>query len=104
MVMQLWDAFFSRIAANSKLHLAWCVSGVISCLLIYGVLQVRSTALFLVHQLPRVARSRETHGIERHYPSPISLAGHRSTPPALSLNSPPLPPLPNPSLYRNVSW
>jgi len=50
MVMQLWDAFFSRIAANSKLHLAWCVSGVIGCLLIYGVLQVRrSTAFVLGH-------------------------------------------------------
>lgn len=42
MVFALFDAFFARIKANDKLHLAWCVSGIIGCLVAYGVLQVRA--------------------------------------------------------------
>jgi hypothetical protein len=29
------------LKANEKVHVAWCVSGIVGCLLLYGVLQVR---------------------------------------------------------------
>ncbi len=41
-LLDLFDAFFSRIKKNDKVHIAYCVSGVIGCLVLYGVLQVRS--------------------------------------------------------------
>jgi len=41
MVFSLFDSFFAKIKANDKLHLAWCVTGIIGCLVVYGVLQVR---------------------------------------------------------------
>ena len=28
------------VKANEKLHVAWCVTGIVGCLLLYGVLQV----------------------------------------------------------------
>ena len=31
----------ARIRKNDKVHVAWCVGGVIGCLVLYGVLQVR---------------------------------------------------------------
>lgn len=37
--LALWDAAFSRIRENQRLHLAWCCAGVIGCLVAYGVLQ-----------------------------------------------------------------
>ena len=40
MVFALFDTIFQKIKANDKLHLAWCVSGIIGCLVVYGVLQV----------------------------------------------------------------
>jgi hypothetical protein len=33
---------FAVVKANDKLHMAWCVTGIVGCLLLYGVLQVRS--------------------------------------------------------------
>lgn len=39
--LALFDALFARIKRNEKLHLAWCCTGVIGCLIVYGVLQVR---------------------------------------------------------------
>lgn len=39
-MLSLWNATFARIQANDKVHLAWCVGGVIGCLVAYGVLQV----------------------------------------------------------------
>lgn len=36
----VWD----KIKNNERAHLAWCVTGVVGCLMIYGVLQVRSAA------------------------------------------------------------
>ncbi|KAL4451574.1 hypothetical protein ABPG75_007236 [Micractinium tetrahymenae] len=40
-LLALWDAAFSRVRANERLHLAWCCGGVIGCLVLYGVLQER---------------------------------------------------------------
>lgn len=31
---------WAMVKANEKLHLAWCVIGVVGCLMLYGVLQV----------------------------------------------------------------
>lgn len=31
---------WAKIKSNEKLHLAWCVGGIIGCLVVYGVLQV----------------------------------------------------------------
>lgn len=31
-LLALWDAAFSRVRANERLHLAWCCGGVIGCL------------------------------------------------------------------------
>lgn len=44
-VLDLWDTLFSKIKKNDKLHLAWCVGGVIGCLVLYGVLQVTATLI-----------------------------------------------------------
>jgi hypothetical protein len=41
-LLALWDSVFSRVRANEKAHLAWCCTGVIGCLVAYGVLQARS--------------------------------------------------------------
>lgn len=41
MAIPLWDAFFAKIKADDRLHLAWCISGVIGCLVAYGILQER---------------------------------------------------------------
>jgi hypothetical protein len=38
--LAIWDAFLARIKANERLHLTWCCGGVISCLVLYGYLQV----------------------------------------------------------------
>eukprot|EP00887_Chlorella_sp_A99_P007813 scaffold20.g7813.t1 len=35
MAIPLWDAFFAKIKADDRLHLAWCISGVIGCLVAY---------------------------------------------------------------------
>ena len=37
-------SFMARVRKNDKVHVAWCVGGVIGCLVLYGVLQVRSEA------------------------------------------------------------
>uniref|UniRef100_A0A7S3VIB7 Sugar phosphate transporter domain-containing protein n=1 Tax=Dunaliella tertiolecta TaxID=3047 RepID=A0A7S3VIB7_DUNTE len=39
--MNIISPLWERIKANDKLHLAWCVSGVVGCLMLYGVLQER---------------------------------------------------------------
>lgn len=58
-LLSLWDAAFSRVRANEKLHLAWCCGGVIGCLVAYGVLQVRAPPIenqnkaSLAHLIPR---------------------------------------------------
>lgn len=39
-LLEVWDGVFVRIKRNDKVHLAWCVTGVIACLVLYGVLQV----------------------------------------------------------------
>lgn len=39
MLLALWDSFSRRLHANERLHLLWCCSGVIGCLVVYGVLQ-----------------------------------------------------------------
>lgn len=41
MVLNFFESLFVKIKANDKLHLAWCVSGIIGCLVIYGILQER---------------------------------------------------------------
>ena len=41
MVLNFFESMFVKIKANDKLHLAWCVSGIIGCLVIYGILQER---------------------------------------------------------------
>ncbi len=48
-VLAHFDGFMARVKANERLHLAWCCTGVIGCLVAYGVLQVRS-ALLGVHE------------------------------------------------------
>lgn len=35
---------FAIIKANEKMHMAWCVTGIVGCLLLYGVLQERIIA------------------------------------------------------------
>jgi len=42
MVLALFDAALAKIKANNKAHVAFCVSGIIGCLVCYGVLQVRA--------------------------------------------------------------
>ena len=42
MVLALFDAALAKIKANDKAHVAFCVSGIIACLVCYGVLQVRA--------------------------------------------------------------
>lgn len=34
------NAMWERIKANDRLHMGWCVFGVVGCLMLYGVLQV----------------------------------------------------------------
>lgn len=45
MLLALWDAFFAKVRANERFHLLWCCSGVISCLVAYGVLQASDGAV-----------------------------------------------------------
>jgi len=33
------DAIWQKIKANEKIHIGWCVLGVVGCLMLYGVLQ-----------------------------------------------------------------
>jgi hypothetical protein len=35
------DSVWQKIKANDRLHVAWCVVGIVGCLMFYGVLQVR---------------------------------------------------------------
>ena len=35
------DAIWNRIKANERIHVIWCVVGIVGCLMLYGVLQVR---------------------------------------------------------------
>jgi len=41
MILDLFDSLMQRIKANDKVHVTFCVSGIIGCLVVYGVLQVR---------------------------------------------------------------
>lgn len=34
------NRFMTYLRNNEKLHVAWCVTGIVGCLLLYGVLQV----------------------------------------------------------------
>jgi len=38
------DAVWNRIRANERLHVIWCVVGIVGCLMLYGVLQERIMA------------------------------------------------------------
>ena len=40
MVLALFDQMMVKLKANDKAHVAFCVSGIIGCLVCYGVLQV----------------------------------------------------------------
>jgi len=40
MVLALFDQLMAKIKSNDKAHVAFCVSGIIGCLVCYGVLQV----------------------------------------------------------------
>ena len=44
-LLALWDDVFAKVRANEKLHLAWCCTGVIGCLVVYGVLQARPPSI-----------------------------------------------------------
>ena len=33
--------FSNYLKANERVHVSWCVTGIVGCLLLYGVLQVR---------------------------------------------------------------
>ena len=35
------DQMMAKLKANDKAHVAFCVSGILGCLVCYGVLQVR---------------------------------------------------------------
>ena len=35
------NKFMGFLRQNEKLHVAWCVTGIVGCLLVYGALQVR---------------------------------------------------------------
>jgi hypothetical protein len=39
MIYEFAGSVWARIKANDKIHMAWCVSGIIGCLVVYGVLQ-----------------------------------------------------------------
>ena len=41
MVLALFDQMMAKLKANDKAHVAFCVSGILGCLVCYGVLQVR---------------------------------------------------------------
>lgn len=38
---------FAVVKANERLHMAWCVTGIVGCLLLYGVLQVRNNRVLV---------------------------------------------------------
>ena len=40
MVLALFDQMMQRIKSNDKAHVTFCVSGIIGCLVVYGILQV----------------------------------------------------------------
>lgn len=40
MLLDLFDQLMQRIKANDKVHVSFCVSGIIGCLVVYGILQV----------------------------------------------------------------
>eukprot|EP00889_Picochlorum_renovo_P002105 jgi/Picre1/29135/NNA_004528.t1 len=41
MLLDLFDQLMQRIKANDKVHVSFCVSGIIGCLVVYGILQER---------------------------------------------------------------
>jgi hypothetical protein len=41
------NKFMSYLRQNERLHVAWCVGGIVGCLLLYGALQVRFFCFFV---------------------------------------------------------
>jgi hypothetical protein len=75
MVLALFDAFMSKIKSNDKAHIAFCVSGIIGCLVCYGVLQVRWSSVQLERE--QRAESRESCGDPERARPGIAARAHR---------------------------
>lgn len=60
------SSFMNYLKANEKMHVAWCVSGIVGCLLLYGVLQVRGPALF-ARVITPVAYAPAAYAYETRY-------------------------------------
>ena len=80
MGIPLWDGFFARIRADDRLHIAWCVTGVIGCLVAYGILQARRLGAALLQSDGGSERASwaaaPEHGAPTHPPAVARAAGH----------------------------
>lgn len=38
--LEPFNKFMNYLKQNERLHVAWCVTGIVGCLLLYGALQV----------------------------------------------------------------
>lgn len=51
-----FSALSNYLKAHEKVHIAWCVSGIVGCLLLYGVLQVRTVRQLGARELSMLSR------------------------------------------------
>ena len=50
MVLAFFDQLMQRIKSNDKAHVSFCVTGIIGCLVVYGILQVGSLVKITNHR------------------------------------------------------